>query len=288
MRKPLAVFGLAAATLLAGGLTAQALAHEPPGTSDQRQSAGQPDLPAHRGSPEPMLPSAVDGWGGVPPLILPSAGTGAPSLSAAASPPAPTASGASDGDSARDDAVSGGPAAGRPTAEKPPRDELGSRAMRHGILEAGPVDDVIEAARKEVTPASAAPGLQAPVQQQVLALANQQRRKAGCAPVTLDRRLVEAANRHAADMARRGYFDHESPGGDRAGSRVSEAGYTWSRYGENIAKGQESPYEVMADWMQSPSHRENILDCRLDQMGVGLALDSGDTPYWVQDFATPR
>jgi uncharacterized protein YkwD len=34
-------------------------------------------------------------------------------------------------------------------------------------------------------------------------------------------------------------------------------------------------------------HRENIMDCQLEQMGIGLAFDSDQTPYWVQDFATP-
>jgi uncharacterized protein YkwD len=40
-------------------------------------------------------------------------------------------------------------------------------------------------------------------------------------------------------------------------------------------------------WMHSPEHRENILDCRLHQMGIGLAFDADRTPYWVQDFGTP-
>lgn len=153
---------------------------------------------------------------------------------------------------------------------------------------AEPGADPIGASRTAVTAASAGPGPQSPVQQQILALVNQKRKEAGCDPITLDRRLIDAANRHASDMARRGYFDHESPSGEKAGSRVTDAGYSWRRYGENIAKGQESPYRVMADWMKSPGHRENILDCRLDEMGVGLALDSGKTPYWVQEFATPR
>ncbi|GIE74593.1 hypothetical protein Aph02nite_05430 [Actinoplanes philippinensis] len=135
--------------------------------------------------------------------------------------------------------------------------------------------------------APAVPGSPSAAQQQILALVNEKRKAAGCDPVTLDHRLSEAAGRHAADMARRGYFDHESPSGERAGRRVTDAGYTWSRYGENIAKGQGSAHRVMADWMKSPGHRENILDCRLDQMGVGLAVAADDTPYWVQDFATP-
>jgi uncharacterized protein YkwD len=126
------------------------------------------------------------------------------------------------------------------------------------------------------------------VQRQARDLVNRERRRAGCDDVTVDRRLIVAANRHAADMARRGYFAHEDPHGDRAGERVADAGYEWSRFGENIARGQDSVYDVVDGWMNSPEHRENILDCRLHQVGVGLAFSADRTPYWVQDFATPQ
>jgi uncharacterized protein YkwD len=149
-----------------------------------------------------------------------------------------------------------------------------------------PATGLVTAAREDVTSADISDSPAAPVQQQVLALVNQNRRRSGCGDLSLDRRLIEAANEHAADMARRRYFAHESPDGEGAGDRVHEAGYRWRRYGENIARGVDSSYEVVDGWMHSPAHRENILDCSLHQMGVGLAL-AGDTPYWVQDFATP-
>jgi uncharacterized protein YkwD len=143
-------------------------------------------------------------------------------------------------------------------------------------------------AQRDVTPASVSTNMSAPVQQQVLALVNQNRRRGGCDDLSLDRHLILAAYGHAVDMARRDYFAHESPNGDGAGDRVSEAGYRWRRYGENIARGQDSAYEVVDGWMHSPEHRENIMDCQLRQMGIGLAFSPDRTPYWVQDFATPR
>jgi len=151
-----------------------------------------------------------------------------------------------------------------------------------------PAADVMAGARQAVTASDVSASPAAPVQQRVLRLINQNRRHGGCDPFTLDRRLIEAANEHAADMARRDYFAHESPGGEGAGDRVSEAGYKWKRYGENIARGADSAYEVVNGWMNSPTHRENILDCRLHEMGVGLAIGRDRTPYWVQDFATPQ
>jgi uncharacterized protein YkwD len=144
------------------------------------------------------------------------------------------------------------------------------------------------AAQQEVSPAQVSTSAAAPFQQQVLALINENRRRGGCGSLTLDRRLIQAAFGHAADMARRDYFAHESPNGDGPGERVADAGFQWSRYGENIARGPSSAYEVVDGWMHSPEHRENIMDCRFREMGIGLAFGSDKESYWVQDFGTPR
>jgi uncharacterized protein YkwD len=146
---------------------------------------------------------------------------------------------------------------------------------------------LVAAAKQNVTASDISESPSAPVQQQILSLINGNRREHGCGGVTLDRRLIEAANGHAADMARHDYFAHESRNGQGAGDRVTDAGYNWKHYGENIARGVDSPYEVVNGWMHSPEHRHNILDCTLDQMGVGLAISGDRTIYWVQDFATP-
>lgn len=126
------------------------------------------------------------------------------------------------------------------------------------------------------------------VQQSVLGLVNLARRARGCPVLRLDDRLMVAARDHAAEMADHEYFAHRSLGGSTAGERVTDSGYDWSRYAENIARGQVNPRQVVDDWMDSPAHRDNILDCRLRQVGVGLAFDVDHTAYWVQDFASPR
>jgi uncharacterized protein YkwD len=259
MRKPLVVACVAAATLAAGGLTATALA---------QQSPDAPDVPEVRVVAEPALPELDE--------------MESPSPSPSLSSPAPSRRAV--------DRVSQSPAS-KPSTESPKNRDKGPDEKPRPRRAAGPAPaagDVLAAAKAEVTARDISDSPAAPVQQQVLALVNRNRASAGCGALTADRRLIEAANRHAADMARRGYFAHEDRRGDRAGSRVADAGYEWKRYGENIARGQKSPFEVVSDWMNSPQHRENILDCRLDQMGVGLAIDGDDTTYWVQDFATPR
>jgi uncharacterized protein YkwD len=126
------------------------------------------------------------------------------------------------------------------------------------------------------------------VQRRVLELVNHNRRRGGCGNLTVDRRLVVAANRHASEMGRRDYFAHKDARGGRAGDRVRAAGYRWSRYSENIAHGQDSVGEVVRAWMRSRAHRENIMNCDLREVGVGLAFAADGTPYWVQDFASPR
>ncbi|MFF1380598.1 sigma-70 family RNA polymerase sigma factor [Streptomyces sp. NPDC058308] len=120
---------------------------------------------------------------------------------------------------------------------------------------------------------------------QVVALVNTERAKAGCGPVRSNGKLATAAAKHSADMAARDYFDHTSPDGTDPGDRITAAGYRWSTYGENIARGQRSPASVMDSWMNSPGHRANILNCDFKELGVGINNGSGG-PWWTQAFGT--
>jgi uncharacterized protein YkwD len=71
-----------------------------------------------------------------------------------------------------------------------------------------PVRQPAGSAHQDVTRGSVSGSVDAPVQRQALALVNEHRRRDGCPDLTLGRRLIAAANRHAADMTRRGYFAH--------------------------------------------------------------------------------
>ncbi|WP_434599608.1 CAP domain-containing protein [Streptomyces sp. A5-4] len=119
--------------------------------------------------------------------------------------------------------------------------------------------------------------------QQVTALVNTERGKKGCGSVSQNSRLDTAGQRHSEDMAARDYFDHTSPDGRGPGERVTAAGYTWSTYGENIARGQQTPAAVMQGWMDSPGHRANILNCSFKEIGLGVHNGSGG-PWWTQVF----
>jgi uncharacterized protein YkwD len=120
---------------------------------------------------------------------------------------------------------------------------------------------------------------------QVLSIVNTERAKAGCQPLAFNAKLRAAAFKHSADMAARDYFSHDTPDGVSFATRITNEGYRWSNAAENIAKGQRTPEDVMAAWMNSPGHRANILNCKLKDLGVGLAYE-GKTPIWTQDFGT--
>ncbi|MDF6017096.1 sigma-70 family RNA polymerase sigma factor [Streptomyces sp. JH34] len=146
-----------------------------------------------------------------------------------------------------------------------------------------------ERTSKPRTPSSkpaAAPQAPAPsVADEVIALVNSERGKAGCAAVSGNGLLAKAASDHSSDMVARDYFSHTSPDGTDPGARITAAGYRWSTYGENIAKGQQTAESVMDAWMNSEGHRANILNCAFKELGVGRA-DSSGGPVWTQNFGT--
>lgn len=116
---------------------------------------------------------------------------------------------------------------------------------------------------------------------EVVRLTNVERQKAGCDDLRIDPALSKAARKHSADMSERDYFDHNSPDGATPWKRMLAAGYEQPA-AENIAKGQSDAASVVDAWMDSDGHRQNILNCSYEAIGVGVELDDG--PYWTQNF----
>ncbi|WP_187645524.1 CAP domain-containing protein [Streptomyces sp. TRM49041] len=117
----------------------------------------------------------------------------------------------------------------------------------------------------------------------VVELVNAERAKAGCGAFRVNSRLQAAAQGHADDMAARDYYEHDTPEGRDAGDRMEAADYRWRTWGENIHRGPKDPATAVRDWMKSPGHRENILNCSFKDIGVGVNLRSNG-PWWVQNF----
>lgn len=113
----------------------------------------------------------------------------------------------------------------------------------------------------------------------VAELVNVERAKRGLGALNLDGRLTEVSQDKAQDMLRNKYFSHTSPSYGSPFEMIKKYGIRYSYAGENIARGQESPEEVMADWMASSGHRSNILNPNFDTLGVGHTQG-----IWVQMF----
>ncbi|MFD2802751.1 CAP domain-containing protein [Prauserella oleivorans] len=109
---------------------------------------------------------------------------------------------------------------------------------------------------------------------------NRERASAGCAPVRVDSNLTSAAQAHSDDMATHNRLSHESSDGTSFDERVESYGYP-DPAAENVAMGLSSADAVLQNWMTSETHRDNILDCDVTAIGVGVNSDGW---YWTLDF----
>jgi uncharacterized YkwD family protein len=120
-------------------------------------------------------------------------------------------------------------------------------------------------------------------EEQVVQLVNQQRAKAGLRPLTHRADVKNVAQKKAEDMINSNYFSHTSPNYGSPFDMLKAFGISYSYAGENIAKGQKTPQEVMNAWMNSSGHRANILKPEYDVIGVGFYHGA-----WVQMFIKAR
>ncbi|WP_438351143.1 CAP domain-containing protein [Paenibacillus sp. FA6] len=117
------------------------------------------------------------------------------------------------------------------------------------------------------------------VTSQVVDLVNQERSKAGLKSLVIDAKLANMALDKAKDMNNNNYFAHQSPTFGSPFDMMKQYGISYSYAGENIAKGQKTPADVMQAWMNSEGHRANILSANFTTIGVGYY-----NGHWVQEF----
>lgn len=125
---------------------------------------------------------------------------------------------------------------------------------------------------------------------QLLSLTNQKRTGSGLSSLTLNSQLSAAAAGKANDMFSNGYWAHNSPGGKTPWDFINGAGYIYTVAGENLAKNFSNSAGVVEAWMNSPTHRENIL--RDQYQDIGFAVVNGvwngeETTLVVQMFGKP-
>jgi uncharacterized protein YkwD len=98
--------------------------------------------------------------------------------------------------------------------------------------------------------------------------------------------VAAVARYHSNNMVTYNFFSHIDPQGRRSDKRADQLGVRWKDISENIAwvSGSDPATKVVRSWMQSAGHRENLLDPKLKESGIGLAIAPDGKYYFTQVF----
>lgn len=125
----------------------------------------------------------------------------------------------------------------------------------------------------------------------VIELTNSQRLNAGLEIVRENKELDKAAAAKAVDMFAHNYWAHVSPQGTEPWSFITSSGYQYQHAGENLARDFSNAGDIVKAWMNSPTHRQNLLDGRYKDIGVAVMdgyINGVETTIVVQMFGTPQ
>jgi len=121
-------------------------------------------------------------------------------------------------------------------------------------------------------------------------LTNQQRQQSNLPPLSYNESLAAAAYQKAADMFAKNYWSHYGPDGASPWDFIIRSGYKYEYAGENLAKNFLFSQGVVDAWMNSPTHRDNILRNNYSEVGftvVNGVLNGEETTLVVQMFGKP-
>ena len=113
----------------------------------------------------------------------------------------------------------------------------------------------------------------------------------GLTPLAFNESLLRVARDYSRRMAEENFFSHNDPEGRTVRERVSEANIRWRMLGENLSysNGYINPVAVsMTGWMDSPTHRRNLLDRAWRQTAIGAWISPNGTVYFTEIFLTPN
>jgi hypothetical protein len=121
---------------------------------------------------------------------------------------------------------------------------------------------------------------------------NAQRSNNGLGSLTLNSKLNSSAQAKANDMVAKDYWAHNTPSGQEPWVFFDAAGYNYQKAGENLAYGFSTSDATVVGWMNSPSHRANILDGSYTEVGFGFAnsanfVGTGQETVVVAHYAKP-
>lgn len=126
---------------------------------------------------------------------------------------------------------------------------------------------------------------------QLLAETNNARAKAGLPALTVNEDLNRAAALKAQDMITNDYWSHNSPTGISPWKWLTDVGYNYSVAGENLAKNYPNAAATVDAWMDSESHRQNILNQKYTDVGFAVTegvLGEQDTTLVVAYYGSPQ
>jgi uncharacterized protein YkwD len=127
---------------------------------------------------------------------------------------------------------------------------------------------------------------------QLFAITNLDRTSNGAQALKRDSRLDTISVARSEDMIRRDYFSHQIPPNNTTVADIVESlGLLFGSVGENIAWNNANDFQTVQgagqDFIESPHHRENLLDPRWDRMGTGVAEGGGKKMYTVVFMQAP-
>lgn len=125
--------------------------------------------------------------------------------------------------------------------------------------------------------------------ERIIELVNEKRKEANLVPLTSANELQTAATQKAADMFTKNYWAHISPVGVTPWTYITSAGYDYIYAGENLARSFDKSEEVVEAWMNSPTHKANLLKPEYTEIGVAVMngkLNGEETTLVVQEFGS--
>jgi hypothetical protein len=124
--------------------------------------------------------------------------------------------------------------------------------------------------------------------QEVIQAVNEERAKQNLPTLKVDQKLMEASKNKVDDMIANNYFAHISPiDGKKWSTFIRGSGYDYVEAGENLANGFDNVPDLVTAWMNSPTHRDNILNPDVDETGLAVKsgfLDGYPTIFVAQAF----
>lgn len=145
------------------------------------------------------------------------------------------------------------------------------------------IDETLTSEKNDIY-TQASESLREGLEYQLFDLTNAARIKHDLEPLEWHEAVSETARKHSADMAENQYFDHTNLDGQSPFDRMNEDDISYSTAGENLAAAQFSSIYAHHGLMNSEGHRQNILHNSFRELGVGVAFDEDNRPFYTENF----